>query len=254
MTETRPSLEPLNVLGFDPIAAMAELRMIDPPLGRLFDAVGPFELELKTTSSLFAALAEAIVYQQLHAKAASAIFGRVRALVAGEFAPEPLLSIDEAPLRAAGLSGSKLRSLLDLAQRACAGEIPTIEEAQRMDDEALIETLTRVRGIGRWTVEMILIFRLARPDVLPVDDFGVRKGFALAFRKREMPKPKLLAKRGERWTPYRTLVSWYLWRAPAPTKPVKKKPSAPAPKPRAKSRRATKATSKTAKAKRKRAR
>jgi len=116
-------------------------------------------------------------------------------------------------LRGAGLSRSKLASLRDLAKRARDGELPSFDEAAQLADEAVIERLTRVRGIGRWTVEMLLLFRLGRPDVLPVDDYGVRKGFQVAFRKRALPTPAELRVRGERWRPYRSAASWYLWRA-----------------------------------------
>jgi 3-methyladenine DNA glycosylase/8-oxoguanine DNA glycosylase len=173
-------------------------------------------MELQRTSSIFGALAEAIVYQQLTAKAAGTIFARVCALVPHSsegLTAAKLLRLSDAKLRGAGLSGSKLLSLRDLARKAESGEIPTLAEVQRMDDETVVERLSAVRGIGRWTAEMLLIFRLGRPDVLPVDDYGIRKGFAVAFKKRELPAPKDLAKRGERWRPYRTVASWYLWQA-----------------------------------------
>jgi methylated-DNA-[protein]-cysteine S-methyltransferase len=205
-----------GALGFEPGAAAEHLRGADPALGRLIDAVGPFALQLKRAPSLFTALAEAIVYQQLHGRAAATIFARVCALFArpheGPTAEGILRASDEA-LRGAGLSRAKLASLRDLARRARAGEIPTLAEARGMSDEELVERLSAVRGIGRWTVEMLLIFRLGRPDVLPVDDYGVRKGFAVAFRKRGMPTTKQVEARGERWRPYRTVASWYLWRA-----------------------------------------
>jgi methylated-DNA-[protein]-cysteine S-methyltransferase len=203
-----------STLGFDPQAAVEHLRAVEPALGRLIDAVGRCALELKRAPSLFGALAEAIVYQQLHGRAAATIYGRLCALFprAGLTAASILRASDE-KLRGAGLSRAKMLSLQDLARRAAAGEIPTLAEARGMDDETILERLTPVRGIGRWTVEMLLIFRLGRPDVLPADDYGVRKGFAVAFRKRELPSPKELAKRGERWRPYRTVASWYLWRA-----------------------------------------
>src|SRR6185295_13274212 len=124
---------------------------------------------------------------------------------------EHILRVDDAKLRAAGLSRAKVLSVKDLAARAKAGEIPTLAEARTMDDDAIVERLIQVRGIGRWTAEMLLIFRLGRPDVLPVDDYGVRKGFALAHKKRELPTPKALAAFGERWRPYRTVASWYCW-------------------------------------------
>jgi O-6-methylguanine DNA methyltransferase len=201
--------------GFDPDVAVAHLRAADPKLAKMMDRVGPFRMHLKTTPSIFVALAESIVYQQLTGKAAATIFARVRALFPlahGGPTAEQILRISDEKLRGAGLSRSKLLSLRDLAQRAVKGEIPTLAEVHRMDNEAIIERLTEVRGIGRWTVEMLLIFRLGRPDVLPVDDYGIRKGFALAFNTRELPTGEALEKRGARWQPYRTVASWYLWR------------------------------------------
>ena len=203
-------------LGFDPDTAVAHLRARDARLARLMDRVGPFRLQLKQTSSLFLALAEAIVYQQLTGKAAATIFARVRALFprAHEgFTPEQILRVSDERLRAAGLSQGKLLALRDLARRSAAGEIPTLAQASTLSDDELIDRLTHVRGIGQWTVEMILIFRLGRPDVLPVDDYGVRKGFALAYKRDELPKPKELAKIGRKWAPYRTVASWSFWRA-----------------------------------------
>jgi len=204
-----------GALGFDPRAAVAHLRASDPGLARVIDAVGPFDLLLRKTPSIFVALAEAIVYQQLTGKAAATIFARVCALFPhhqGGPTAEQILRAPDKMLRAAGLSGSKLLSLRDLARRAAGGKIPTLAEVHRMTDEAIVERLTEVRGIGRWTVEMLLIFRLGRPDVLPGDDYGIRKGFAIAFKKRELPARDEVEKRGERWKPYRTAASWYLWR------------------------------------------
>ena len=205
-----------GVLSFDPEAALAHLKRCDERLARLIDVVGPFRMTQKKTSSIFHALAESIVYQQLNGKAAATIFARVCALFPGGHAglsPAAVLRASDERLRGAGLSANKLLSLKDLAKRAKAGEIPTLAEAHAMTDEALIERLTAVRGIGRWTVEMLLMFRLGRPDILPVDDYGVRKGYAVTFRKREMPAPKALAKAGEPWEPYRSVASWYFWRA-----------------------------------------
>ncbi len=203
-------------LGFDPKPAVAALRAADPVVARLIERVGPFALELKRTRSVFGALSEAIVFQQLSTKAAETIFGRVCALfpnAASGPRPEQILGASDAALRGAGLSRAKLLALRDLARRSEQGELPTLAQIRRMPDEEIIERLSQVRGIGRWTVEMLLIFRLGRPDVLPVGDFGVRKGFALAFRKRALPEPRALEKYGERWKPYRTVASWYLWRA-----------------------------------------
>jgi methylated-DNA-[protein]-cysteine S-methyltransferase len=205
-----------GTLGYDPRVAVKHVHVSDPNLARVIDACQPFSLRPDRTPSVFTALAESIVYQQLNGRAAATIYARVCALFPRAHEgpnAEQLLRVSDRKLRAAGLSGSKLLSLRDLARRTVAGEIPTLAEVHRMEDEAIIERLTPVRGIGRWTVEMLLIFRLGRPDVLPVDDFGVRKGFALACRKRKLPDPKALLKHGERWRPYRSVASWYLWRA-----------------------------------------
>jgi methylated-DNA-[protein]-cysteine S-methyltransferase len=213
---TEATIEGDGALGFDPTAAVEHLRGADPSLARLIDAVGPIAIRLDPAQSLFVALAEAIVYQQLTGRAAATIFARVCALFPRAHqgpTAEQILRVSDAKLRGAGLSRAKLLALRDLAARARAGEIPTLAQVQRMDDAAIVEKLTQVRGIGRWTVEMLLIFRLGRPDVLPVDDYGIRKGFALTFRRRELPGKKEMERRGERWRPYRTAASWYLWRA-----------------------------------------
>jgi 3-methyladenine DNA glycosylase/8-oxoguanine DNA glycosylase len=205
-----------RAFGFDPNAAVLHVRASDATLARVIDAVGPFRMERKTTLSVFGALAEAIVYQQLNGKAAATIYGRLCALfprAASGPAPRHILAASDAALRSAGLSRAKLLALRDLAQKAQTGDLPSLAELEPMDDEEIIERLTRVRGVGRWTAEMFLMFRLGRPDVLPVGDYGVRNGFAVAFKKRELPAPEAVAKRGERWRPYRTVASWYLWRA-----------------------------------------
>jgi methylated-DNA-[protein]-cysteine S-methyltransferase len=218
-----------GVFGFDPPAALAHLRGADPILGRLIDSVGAFGMQLEKTPSIFVALTESIIYQQLHGKAAASIFARVCALFPNAHhgpTAEQILRTSDEKLRGAGLSRGKLLALRDLAQRAVDGTLPTLAEVHRLDDEAIIERLIQVRGIGRWTAEMLLIFRLGRPDVLPVDDYGIRKGFAVAFRKREMPTREVVARRGQRWKPYRTVASWYLWRAAErPVTPSKSAPS-----------------------------
>lgn len=216
-------------LGFDPELAVAHLRAVDPTLARVIDKVGPFRMQLRPAPSIFAALAESIAYQQLNGKAAAAIFARVCALFPRHgLTAGRLLRTSEEKLRGAGLSRSKLLSLRDLAQKAEDGAIPTLAEIQSMADETIIERLSQVRGIGRWTAEMLLMFRLGRPDVLPVDDFGVRKGYAIAFDKSEQPSPKELAAYGARWKPYRTAASWYLWRAAERAAERKIMPLAPA--------------------------
>ena len=200
-------------LGFEPATAVEHLRASDESLARVIDSVGPFRLQLIGASSIFGALAQAIVYQQLNGKAAAAIFARFCALFPGTDATaELLLAISEEELRGAGLSRSKLLSLRDLAGKTVSGEIPTLAEIRLMEDDAIIERLTSVRGIGRWTVEMLLIFRLGRPDVLPADDYGIRKGFARAYTQGELPARKDVEAYGARWKPYRTVASWYLWR------------------------------------------
>jgi 3-methyladenine DNA glycosylase/8-oxoguanine DNA glycosylase len=203
-------------LGFDPKRAVRHLRASDPRLARVIDAAGPLRLELQKTPSPFLALAEAIVYQQLNGKAAATIFGRVHALFPrgrGGFTAQHILRASDQKLRGAGLSRAKLLALRDLAERTRRGEIPGLAELHGMEDEAVVEKLTQVRGIGRWTSEMFLIFRLGRPDVLPADDYGVRQGFQVAFRKRALPTRQQLEAHAEAWRPYRTAASWYLWRA-----------------------------------------
>ncbi len=203
-----------SVAELDAEVAVAHLRKADPTLAKLIDRVGPYRLEVEATSNLFAALARTICYQQLTGKAAATIFGRVRELFpAGRLSPERLLELPDSALRGAGLSGSKLLALRDLARRSAAGELPTLAEARRLPNEEVIERLTVVRGIGRWSVEMLLMFRLGRPDVLPLDDYGIKKGYAVAFKKSELPSSKELESRGLRWRPYRSVASWYLWRA-----------------------------------------
>lgn len=206
-------------LPFDPDAAVTKLRKADKRLAALIDVVGPFGLRLNAMPSPFEALAEAIVYQQLTGKAAGTIFGRVRALApdsaSGErfLTPAELLGLSDEALRGAGLSGPKTAALRDLAAKTREGLVPPVGELAAMPDEEIVSRLTAVRGIGRWTVEMLLIFNLGRPDVLPIDDYGLRKGFMRIFRTREVPKPKDVAAGGEKWRPYRSVASWYLWRA-----------------------------------------
>lgn len=201
---------------YDPALATRHLSAADPKLARLIERVGPFALEPKRTTSVFASLAESIVYQQLTGKAAATIYARVLGAVsATRRGPTPahIHGASDADLRGAGLSRSKLLALRDLALRTDAGEVPGLARARRMSDQELIERLTAVRGVGQWTVEMLLIFGLGRADVLPVGDYGVRKGYALTYGKKELPTPGQLRAHGERWAPYRTVASWYLWRA-----------------------------------------
>jgi O-6-methylguanine DNA methyltransferase len=193
--------------------AVEYLRAADAKLAALMDAIGPCQLKPSASWTVFTALARAIVFQQLHGKAASSIFERLCALFPEGLCAEAVLTASDETLLSAGLSRAKLLSIRDLADKTSQGLLPDVTELQQLDDEAIIERLTQVRGIGRWTVEMMLIFNLGRPDVLALDDYGLRKGFAAAFRKRELPSKQELAKRGEKWTPYRSVASWYLWRA-----------------------------------------
>src|SRR5213594_2437207 len=163
----------------------------------------------------FDALAESIAYQQLSGKAAATIFGRVRALFPQKkwLDPEQLLATPDETLRAAGLSRAKTAALKDLAAKTIDGTVPSGRALLRMSDDEIIARLTQVRGIGRWTVEMLLLFDLGRLDVWPIDDYGVRKGFAKTFGRRKLPTPKQLMKFGEKWRPYRSVAAWYFWRA-----------------------------------------
>ncbi len=211
----------------DHTAACEHLSRVDRQLARIIARSGQCRLQQETTQSIFAALLESIVYQQLNGKVAATIMARVKALfpentkrirtrrglVDGFPTPEQILAASEERLRSAGLSRAKMLAIRDLAAKTLDGTVPTVKQAHRMSDEGLIERLDTVRGIGRWTVEMLLIFRLGRPDVLPVDDYGVRKGFARMRKLAELPKPKELMAYGERWRPYRSVASWYLWRA-----------------------------------------
>ncbi|MCL2450339.1 MAG: methylated-DNA--[protein]-cysteine S-methyltransferase [Polyangiaceae bacterium] len=220
--ERRISPQSLSILDegggydYDAAAALAHLRSADPVLARAIDAVGPYRMHIDRAATMFGALARAIVYQQLTGKAAATIFARVCALLPrGHEGPtaEQIARCSDARLRAAGLSRAKLLALRDLAERTVSGDLPTLAEVQQMDDETVIERLTQVRGIGRWTVEMLLMFRLGRPDVLPADDYGIRKGFSVVFKKRDLPARAVLEARAVRWKPYRSVASWYLWRA-----------------------------------------
>jgi methylated-DNA-[protein]-cysteine S-methyltransferase len=200
---------------YDPAAAVARLRAADSELGKLIDKCGPFGLKIKPPVPVFAALAEAIIHQQLAGKAAAAIHERFCALFPGSLGgptAEQILCATDEQLRGAGLSRPKLLAIRDLARKTADGDIPTLAEMRHQDDGAIIERLTTVRGVGRWTVEMLLIFRLGRPDVLPLDDYAIRKGYAMAFGLAELPAPKEVAARGERWKPYRSVASWFLWR------------------------------------------
>ena len=214
--DEEPTLPEEALVVLDLKAAVAHLRASDPALAKVIDLVGPCGLQINATQSLFIALAEAIVYQQLTAKAAATIFARVRGLFPhAQNGPTPLqiLRVSDAKLRGAGLSGAKAAALRDLARKASDGQIPTLQDLRTMEDAAIVESLTQVKGIGRWTVEMLLMFRLGRPDILALDDYGLLKGIAVIDRKRKLPSKPEMEKRGRRWSPYRSVASWYLWRA-----------------------------------------
>lgn len=194
--------------------AMGHLATVDPVMCRLIEQIGPFSLKPKIRRSPFESLARAIAYQQLHARAAESILRRFVALFPGRRFPRPddLLAMRVGSLRNAGFSRPKIMALRDLASKTLDGTVPTGRMMKGLDDEAIVQRLIDVRGIGRWTVEMLLIFQLGRPDVLPVHDFGVRNGFRIGYRT-TMPTPRQLLQYGERWRPFRTAAAWYLWRA-----------------------------------------
>ncbi len=192
--------------------AIRYLSRVDKVLARLIKRVGPCTLEIEKQVKPYEALVEAIVYQQLHAKAAAAILGRVKQLFSTRRFPRPddFLGVPEDHLRAAGLSRGKIAAIVDLSAKVLAGVVPTARAIRRMSDEEIIQRLVAVRGIGRWTVEMLLLFSLGRPDVLPGTDYGVRQGFAITYNQPELPSPGDLIKHGERWKPHRSVAAWVL--------------------------------------------
>jgi DNA-3-methyladenine glycosylase II len=193
--------------------AIEHLTAADPKLAALIAQVGPCTMEIPHHFSIFHSLARSIVYQQLAGAAAAAIMGRVEALFpTGRMTPKNLLAKDEATLRAAGLSRNKLLALRDLAAKCLDRTVPDKRALGRMADEEIIERISQVRGIGRWTVEMLLIFRLGRPNVLPVDDYGVRKGMQRLYKMRELPKKDAMRRRARKWEPWCSVASWYMWR------------------------------------------
>jgi DNA-3-methyladenine glycosylase II len=196
-------------------AIIAHLGHVDPVMKRLIAAAGPFAIETRAEHSPFESLARSIAHQQLNGKAAQSILNRFISTCGQGVFPNPgaLLALEEQALRAAGFSYSKIAALRDLATKTLSGIVPMREQLHALSDLEIIERLTAVRGIGRWTVEMLLMFQMRRPDVLPIDDFGVRNGFRLAYGLRKMPAPKVLALYGERWAPHRSAAAWYLWRA-----------------------------------------
>jgi len=202
-------------VALDADAALRHLKRRDPTLRKLITQVGPFRMEVTGLSSTFVALGRSIVYQQLTGKAAATIHARVCQSFGSAKFPTPEL-VRDAPveqLRACGLSGAKTAALKDLAEKVLDGTVPSAARVRKLENEAIIESLTQVRGIGRWSVEMLLMFQLGRPDVLPVGDYGVRKGFMRTYGLEALPAPKALEAHAEDWRPFRTVASWYLWRA-----------------------------------------
>ena len=214
-------------------AALKHLSAVDPVMRRLIREVGPCRLEHEPWRSPFQSLVQAVAHQQLHATAAGNILARFQKLFPKRRFPKPedLAKVSDAQLRACGFSFAKIRALRDIAEKTLSGVVPTSRQIVKLSDDEIIERLTEVRGVGRWTVEMLLIFQLGRADVLPADDFGVRNGFRLAYKKREMPKPKALLAHGRRWRPHGTTAAWYLWRAAdaakKPAAPPRRRPPSP---------------------------
>jgi DNA-3-methyladenine glycosylase II len=198
----------------DAAQVMRELSRADRKLARVIRRVGCFPTKKRKPQHPFASLLQAIVYQQIAGKAAEAIFGRVKALGASSFpTPEEILRASKAKLRRAGLSRQKIAAVKDLAAKTLDGTVPPLSKIRRMNEEEIHERLTRVHGIGEWSVHMFLMSRLGRPDVLPVQDYGIRKGFQRVYGHKDVPKPQVILEYGERWRPYRSIASWYLWRA-----------------------------------------
>jgi DNA-3-methyladenine glycosylase II len=193
--------------------ALKHLSKADPILAALIAEIGPYRLQARTDGTHFAFLSRSIVFQQLSGKAASTIWGRFQGLFpSGEVEPRGLLAFDDATLRSVGLSRQKIRYLRDFATRVESGHVP-IDRVHELDDESIIESLTVVKGVGRWTVQMFLMFRLARENVLPEVDLGIQKAIQRAYGLRARPTPKRVRRLGERWQPYRTIACWYLWRS-----------------------------------------
>jgi methylated-DNA-[protein]-cysteine S-methyltransferase len=207
-------------VAFDERVAVEHLKKNDARLGALIERVGPFTLQaaapgVRGGDQPFTALVKAIVSQQLSGKAAATIYGRVAALLGRDTIDDPkaVLALPKAELRGAGLSENKALSLRDLAEHAQAGTLPSRAEMQNLTDEELISALASIRGIGRWSAQMLLLFYLGRPDVLPLADLGVQKGFAVTYGLRDLPSANVLERTAKRWAPFASVASWYMWRA-----------------------------------------
>ncbi|MHC1766180.1 MAG: DNA-3-methyladenine glycosylase [Verrucomicrobiia bacterium] len=196
-------------------AALRHLTQADPILGEVIAKVGPCTLEPDHSRSPFQALVQAVAHQQLNGKAANTILARFVALFPhGRFpTAQEVSDVDIGKLTGIGFSRAKAGYVKEIARMALEGVVPGTGRVKRMSDDEIIERLTTIEGVGRWTVEMLLIFSLGRPDVLSVDDFGIRRGFSIVYKKHKLPAPKAILKHGERWKPYRSIASWYLWRA-----------------------------------------
>lgn len=197
---------------YDPAEAVSHLRAQDAVFATLIDRIGPFTLEVRPTKTLFEALLRSIVYQQLHGHAAAAIHARVIKTL-GRPTPGALARATDLELRAAGLSAGKTLAARDLAAKCLEGAVPSVKESHTLTGDELVARLTAIRGIGPWTVHMLLIFYLGRPDILPTGDYAVRLAFRNLYRKRRDPTPALMLKHARRWQPYRSVASWYLWRS-----------------------------------------
>jgi 3-methyladenine DNA glycosylase/8-oxoguanine DNA glycosylase len=194
-------------------SSVRHLKRVDPVLAKLIEAVGPCRMQLRTDGTHFQALTRSIIFQQLSGKAAGTIFSRFNALYPdGSPTPEAVLATSDETLRAVGLSRQKVAYLRDLASKVVSGELP-LDHVDTLSDDDLIAHLVQVKGIGRWTAQMFLMFRLGRPDVLPELDLGIQNAIKRAYRKRKRPTPKDVKKIGAKWSPHSSVASWYLWRS-----------------------------------------
>lgn len=195
--------------------ALKHLHATDPVMRRLIREVGACAFSPQTRCPPFQSLVQAVAHQQLNGTAANTILLRFIKLFPGRRFPRPedLTSVTDEALRGAGFSRAKVLAIRDIAEKTLSGVVPTSRQIMNLSDEEIVARLTEVRGVGRWTVEMLLIFQLGRPDVLPADDFGVRTGFRIAYKRRDLPTPKEILAHGECWRPHRTIAAWYLWRA-----------------------------------------
>ncbi len=215
----------MNHFEMNHVAAIKYLSAADPVMKKLIAEIGVCKLEPQTKRSPFQSLVMAVAHQQLNGTAANTILTRFKNLFPGRKFPKPedLAKITDEQIRACGFSFAKIKSIRDIAVKTLDGTIPSARKIEKMGDEEIITRLTEACGVGRWTVEMLLIFQLGRTDVLPVDDFGVRNGFRIAYKKRTMPKPKALLAFGKKWRPHGTTAAWFLWRAADSAKAAKKK-------------------------------